>query len=205
MLAQILVLTGIAINAVGTLNYVIGTLQGKIKPNRVTFFIWSIAPFVIYLSQTHQGVGVQALMTLSTSIFPLSVFVASFVNKKAYWELIPRDVVCGVLSLAGLFMWYVTKVGNLAIFFSLLSEVLATFPAIAKSYRYPETERAWPWLTAVTGGVLTLVTITDWDFAHAAYPVLYTIEMSLLYIFIKFKFGQRQAVPTNVIKRRTNQ
>lgn len=195
MLAQILVLSGIAINAVGTLNYVIGTLQGKIKPNRVTFVVWSIAPFIVYLSQISQGVGVQSWMTLSTSILPFSVFIASFVNKKAYWKLIPRDVACGALSLVGLLLWYITKVGNVAIFFSLLSEVLATFPTIAKAFRYPETERAWPWLTAVAGGLLTIVTITDWDFAHVGYPVLYTVEMSLLYIFIQFKVGQK---PTRV-------
>lgn len=199
MLAQLLVISGIVINGIGTLNYVIGTLQGKIKPNKVTFFVWSIAPFVAFLAQISQGVGIQALMTLSVSVFPLSVFAASFFDKKAYWQLNKRDLLCGLLSLVGLLLWYLTKVGNVAILFSLLSEGLATLPTLIKAYYHPHTERAWPWLASTASGILTLVTITTWDFAHFAFPLFYSFEMVLIFLFVQFepgRHGQRD-LPTS--------
>lgn len=199
MMAQLLVILGIIINGIGTLSYIVGTLQGKIKPNKVTFFVWSIAPFVAFLAQVSQGVGIQALMTLSVSIFPLSVFTASFLNKQAYWQLHRRDLACGLLSLLGLLLWYLTKVGNVAIIFSLLSEGLATLPTAIKAYRHPRTEQAWPWLTSTASGVLTLATITSWDFAHFAFPLFYAFEMFLLFVLVQFEPGIRQErrLPSN--------
>lgn len=191
MLAQLLVILGICINGVGTLSYVVGTLKGQIKPNKVTFFVWSVAPFVAFLAQVSQGVGIQALMTLSVSIFPLSVFIASFFNKKAYWQLNRRDLLCGLLSLLGLLLWYVTKVGNIAIIFSLLSEALATLPTAIKAYHHPQTEQAWPWLTSTASGVLTLMTITTWDFAHVAFPLFYSLEMLLIFLLVQLELGRR--------------
>ncbi len=192
MIVQFLILFGIFINAVGTMSYVIGTVKGEIKPNKITFFIWSIAPLIAFFAQITQKVGIQSLMTLSVGIFPLSIFIASFVNKKSYWRLNLRDVSCGILSLLGLFLWYLTKVGNIAIFFSILSEGLATLPTIIKSYYHPETERGWPWFASVLSGTLTAITIPRWNFAYYAFPLFYTFEMFLVFFFVQFKIGKKR-------------
>ena len=187
MLAPTIVSIGILINAVGTFSYLIATLQGKIRPNKVTYLAWSLAPLVTFFAQVTQHVGVQSWMTLSVAIFPLSIFVGSFVHKDAHWKLIPKDVACGLLSIIGLVLWQITKVGNVAIFFSLLAEAFAALPTIIKAYHYPETESAWPWLASTTSGILTIITITNWDFAHLAFPLLYTAEMSVLFFFTRFR------------------
>jgi len=191
MLPQALVLLGILINGIGTASYFIDTVKGKIKPNKVTFFVWSFAPFIAFLAQVNKGVGIQSWMTLSVGIFPLSIFIASFVNRKAYWKLNTRDISCGILSLIGLFLWYITKEANIALVFSIISEGLATLPTIIKSYHNPETENAWPWLASVISGTLTLLTITSWSFATFAFPLFYTFEMFLIFLFVQSKLGKR--------------
>ncbi len=183
MIALFLILLGIFINGIGTAQYIILTLKGKIKPNKVTFFIWSIAPFVAFLAQTAKGVGVQTLMTLSVSIFPLSIFLISFVNKKSYWKITKIDLFCGLLSLLGLLLWFLMKEANLAILFSLFSEALATLPTMIKAYSYPETENPLPWLASVISGLLTLATLASYTFENSAFPILYTVEMFLIFLF----------------------
>lgn len=197
MIAQLLILIGIAVNGIGTLSYVIGTLQGKIRPNRVTFFVWSIAPFVAFLAQVSKGVGVQSWMTLSVSIFPLSVFAAALINRRAYWKLNARDLACGALSLVGLALWYITKEGNIALLFSVLSEGLATLPTVLKAYSHPDTEQAWPWMASVISGVLTLVTITSWDLAHFVFPLFYTLEMFTIFALVQFRPSHGRRHSTN--------
>ncbi len=189
MWQQTLIVTGLIINGLGTLVYITNTIKGKIKPNKVTFFVWSIAPFVAFLAQINKGVGIQSLMTLSISIFPFGIFLASFLNKKAYWKLNKRDVLCGLLSLLGLMLWYFTKEANIALIFSILSEGLATLPTIIKSYHHPQTEIAWPWMASVVGGILTLITITNWNFQTFAFPLFYTLEMLMVYLLVQFKLG----------------
>jgi hypothetical protein len=94
--------------------------------------------------------------------------------------------------LIGLVLWYLFQEANIAIFFSILSEGFATLPTILKAYHHPETEEAWPWLATVINGVLTLVTITTFDFAHLAFPVFYSFEMFAVYFFVRFKIGKRK-------------
>jgi len=52
------------------------------------------------------------------------------------------DLICGILSLVGLVLWMITKVGNVAIFFSIVADGLAAVPTLVKAYKYPDTEIA---------------------------------------------------------------
>lgn len=190
MLAQILVFLGIAANAVGTGMYLVATLKGEVKPNKVTFFLWALPPLVTFFAQISQGVGVQSLMTLSVGILPLTVLGASFVNKKAYWRIHKFDLICGTFSIVGLLLWYITKVGNIAILFSILADGLASLPTIVKAYHHPETESAIPWLGSVIGGALTVLSVRHWNFQTVAFPLYYTIAMFFIFFFTATKIGK---------------
>jgi hypothetical protein len=182
---------GIVLAAVGAIAYLIETVKGKIKPNRVSFLMWSIAPLVAFAAQIGQGVGIQSLFTLMLGILPIAIFIATFVNKEAEWGLTRFDLICGVLSAIGLVLWLITKVGNVAIFFSILADGLASIPTIVKSFKYPETEKAWPWLISDLGGLITILTIKKWDFATASFPLYYFICTLIIYIIIQFEIGKK--------------
>ena len=183
--------------AAGSVAYLIDTVKGKVKPNRVSFLLWSIAPFIAFFAQIKQGVGLEALMTFSTGFLPLTVFIASFVNKEAKWKLTTFDLVCGLLSIIGLILWLITKVGNVAIFFSIVADGLAAIPTIVKAYKYPETEIAWPWIATCFGVVLTLLTLTNLTFANSGF-ILYILVMNvLIFALVQFKPGEK-------LRRRTN-
>src|SRR4026208_36740 len=169
MLDQNFVIVGTLIGAAGALAYLWDTIKGRVKPNRISFLLWSIAPMIAFAAQIKQGVGIESLMTFSTGFLPMLTFIASFVNKKAEWKLTGFDLLCGFLSLLGLILWLITKVGNVAIFFSIIADGLAAVPTIVKAYKYPDTEIAWPWLATDFGVVLTLLTINAWTFANSGF------------------------------------
>ena len=191
MLSQNFIIIGTLIGAVGSIAYLVDTVKGKVKPNRVSFLLWSIAPFIAFAAQIKQGVGLEALMTFSTGFLPLMTFMASFVNKKAEWKITRFDLICGLLSLLGLALWLITKVGNIAIFFSIVADGLAAVPTIVKAYKYPDTELAWPWLATVVGVVLTLLTIKDWSFANSGFIIYILIADALIYSLVQFRIGER--------------
>ena len=190
MLNENFVFVGIAINAIGLSSYLIDTLQGKIKPNKVSFAIWSLAPLVAFFAQFKQGVGIQSLMTLSVGIFPIVILLGSFVNKKAYWKITRFDLSIGALSLIGLVLWQITKVGNIAIFLGILADGLAYVPTILKAYKFPETESALPWLAVSVNGLFTLLTITTWNFANSAFPLYFLIINLIVFVVVQFKLGK---------------
>jgi hypothetical protein len=191
MLNQNFIIIGTLIGAVGSLAYLIDTVKGKVKPNRVSFLLWAIAPLIAFAAQIKQGVGLESLMTFSTGFLPLTVFIASFVNKKAEWKVTKFDLVCGVLSIIGLILWLVTKVGNVAITFSILADSLAAIPTIVKAYKYPDTEIAWPWIATVFGVVLTLLTLNELTFANSGFIIYILIVNTLIFSLVQFRIGEK--------------
>jgi len=190
MLHSNFIILGTLIGAVGSVAYLIDTVKGKVKPNRVSFLLWSIAPFIAFFAQIKQGVGLEALMTFSTGFLPFTVFIASFVNKEAEWKLTKFDLVCGLVSIIGLILWLITKVGNVAIFFSIVADGLAAIPTIVKAYKYPETEMAWPWIATAFGVVLTLLTLTNLTFANSGFILYILVVNVLIFALVQFKLGK---------------
>lgn len=184
-------IVGAIIFGIGSIPYVLETLQGKVKPNRVTWLIWSIGPLIAFSAQIKQGVGIQSFLTLMYGIVPMIIFAASFVNKKAYWKLGRLDIVCGAFAFLGLILWQITQIGNLAIAFSILADALATFPTLVKSYHEPETENYMLFLTNAISAGITLLTIQVWTFAEYAFPLYIFIMTIILTVLIKFKIGKR--------------
>ena len=195
MLSPGFAVIGTLIGAVGSIAYLIDTVKGKIQPNRVSFLLWSIAPCIAFAAQMEQGAGMEALMTLSTGFLPLLTFVASFVNKKSVWKLTRFDLVCGALSILGLILWQITKVGNIAIVFSILADGLAAVPTIVKSYRYPDTEIAWPWIAAPLGIILTLLTLKELTFTNSSFIIYILIVNTVIFLLIQFRLGEKFGYP----------
>jgi len=197
MLPDYFVIIGTLIGAAGSVAYLVNTVKGKVRPNRVTFLMWSFVPFIAFSAQIQQGVGIEALMTFSTGFLPLTVFIASFANKASEWKLTRFDVICGILSLVGLVLWMITKVGNIAIFFSIVADALAAVPTVVKAWKYPETEIAWPWIATVSGVLLTLLTLSEFTFANCGF-ILYILAVNIvIYTLVRFRLGRKLQPKSN--------
>ena len=180
MLPSWVMYIGILINVAFTFDYLILTLKGKVKPNRVTWLTWSIAPFIGFISQLSQKVGAEALLTLSFSLIPFSIFVASFFNPHAYWKLSKFDVICGVLALIGLILWQLTSIPNIALIFSIIADFLGGLPTFRKIIIAPQTENPAPYLAASASGLLTLLTLKQWTFRNYAFSLYIFIWMGVV-------------------------
>ncbi len=191
MLHQNFIIVGTLIGTAGAFAYLWDTVKGNVKPNRVSFLLWSIAPMIAFAAQIKQGVGLESLMTFSTGFLPFLTFSASFTNKNAEWKITRFDLICGFLSVVGLILWLITKVGNVAIFFSIVADGLAAIPTVVKAYKHPETEIAWPWLASCFGVALTLLTLKEWTFANSSFIIYIFIVDLLIFSFVQFRPGKQ--------------
>jgi hypothetical protein len=193
------VIVGAIIQFIGSWSYLSDTLKGKVKPNRVSWLLWAIAPLIAFFAQINQGVGIQALTTFIVGFVPLVIFIASFFNKEAEWQLGRLDIICGILSILGLVLWQITKVGNVAILFALIADGLASAPTIVKSYKYPETENHSVFLFGTINAAIGLLVLTDWGFEYSGFPVYLLIINALFVLLIKFKLGKRLSKTDRVL------
>lgn len=180
---------GVAVQSWGGLKYLIDTVKGKVQPNKVSWLLWSIAPLIAFFAMIKQGVGPVAWATFIVGFLPLLVFVSSFVNKKASWNITKLDIICGILSILGLILWLITKVGNVAIFFSIMADGLAAVPTIVKSYKEPESEDHLVYSLGIVNSVVALLVITEWNFQNWGFPIYLLGVDTILSLLIKFKLG----------------
>ncbi len=194
MISENFVWLALFLNFAATIYYVWETIKGRVKPNKVTWILWAVSPLIAFAAEVNQRVGIQSLLTFLIGFGPILIFIASFVNKRAYWKITRNDLICGALSLVGLALWYITRVGNLAIFFSITADVFASLPTVYKAYRYPETENFPAFLVGAISGLITLLTIKDWNFQTYAYPLIIFLVNSLIAIAIKFQFKRIKCI-----------
>lgn len=191
MINEKFVFLGAVLNIIGSVGYIRDTLRGRTKPNRVSFSLWALAPLIAFVAEIKQGVGIQSLMTFMVGFGPLLILIASFANKKSLWQLSRFDYFCGVLSLLGLLMWAITRHGNIAIAFSIMSDGLAALPTIVKSWKDPSSENGVLFLLGAISAGITLLTIRHWDFAHYGFPIYILIVCLVISSIVMLRLGEK--------------
>ena len=189
---------GFAINLLGTYAYARDTLLGKTKPNRITFALWSLAPFIAVAAALVDGVTWAVVPVFAAGFCPFIVFLSSFVNKQAEWKLGPFDWVCFIFSILALVLWKITDNPNVAILFAVLADGAAALPTIIKSWKYPETETAISYLAGGISVATSFFALKAFSFAELAFP-LYAVVVCALIAFLVYN-GQRKLAAQELMR-----
>jgi hypothetical protein len=188
---QKFILIGAALSLYGGVSYVISTLRGRTKPNRVTWFLWATVPIIAFSAQLSEGIRWQALLTFVAGFNPLMIFLASFINKKSYWKITRLDIICGAVSLLAIILWAISGKGTVAIILSIVADLLAGVPTLVKAYRLPETENYRVFLFGAINATITLLTIKHLSIANSAFA-LYILGICIaLVALIRFRLGAK--------------
>jgi hypothetical protein len=126
-------------------------------------------------------------MTFSVGLGPALVVIASFVDERAYARVTRLDIACAGLSVIALAMWALTGKGDVAIGFSILSDLFAAIPTLEKARRDPRSESPKAFVGGVLGAVITLLTIpaSEWVFASFGFPLyILLIDATLLALIL---------------------
>lgn len=182
MLPSYFVYFGVAIQFFGSIKYFIETIKGNVRPNKVSWLLWTLAPMIGFFAMWQKGVGPEMWATFIVGFVPLLIFIASFFNKEATWEIAKFDYICGGISLLGLFLWLLTGEGLLAIIFSIISDASASLPTVVKSFNHPDSEEPTVYLAGIFNAIFALLVITDWQFANFGFPAYLFMLSCLLWI-----------------------
>lgn len=177
---QYLVFLGAAVNLTVTSLYIREMVRGNTKPNRVSYLLWTLAPFIGTAAALADGARWAVLPVFISGFAPLMVLVASYANPKAYWKLETFDYLCGACSLLALVLWGITKEPLIALMLAILSDGFALIPTLIKSWRYPETEYGLSYVGSIFSGLTAFFAIQSWVISEYAFPMYIVFANSLL-------------------------
>ncbi len=195
---EYLVLLTIPLAIYGGGSYLRDTITGRVKPNKVSWLMWAVAPLIAVVAEISKGVTWAVLPVFMSGFVPLCIFIASLFSKKSYWKLTVFDYLCGLFSALALILWLITKEANVAIIFAILSDGFAAIPTLKKAWNNPETESWMPYFTGLLGATTSFAAMQHWTFSNYAFPIyLVSVDLSLIFsvlgrrilakIFLSFK------------------
>jgi hypothetical protein len=179
---EYLVIAAAIATSLAALAYIRSMFRGGAKPNRISWLLWMVAPFIGAAAALSNGVDWVAVLPVFMAGFsPLLILAGSLFAKKAYWKLSRFDYFCGGLSGLALVLLYLTSNPNVAILFSILGDALAGIPTLAKGWRHPQSESPWPYITGVFSASVGLFASQLTTFSGYAFPAyLLVINVLLL-------------------------
>jgi len=155
------------------LPYIRDILKGKTKPERASWFIWTVLGSIAFFSQLAKGatnslwvVGVGTFCVLIVSILSIKFGTGGFAR---------RDKISLIIAAIGLLLWFFTKEAAIALYITILVGSTGSFLTVVKSYEDPESETISTWIIAFISGIFAALSVGEWSFILLIYP---------LYIFL---------------------
>lgn len=181
--SHILVIISIVISLFGAWRYILDTIKGKTKPNRISWFLWALAPLIGVGASLQGGADPWSVVRIFMAGFtPLLIFAASFINKNSYWETTKFDMACGIISLLAIALWVVFGSFELAVLFAVFADLAASLVTIMKAWKFPETETVTVFITSLIVGLITLPSIPRFTIIDSSFQI-YLIIVNLILIF----------------------
>ncbi len=187
MLPENIIFVGVVLSLIASFLYIKNIFYGGTKPNLISWFIWMLAPFIGVFFQLKAGAGLSVVPVFMAGFGPFLVIVFSLWNKNAYWKIVKLDIICGIFSLLALILYVFTHNLGVSIIFAIMSDGLAAIPTIIKSWKFPETETAAPYLTGIFNNILALLIIKNWIFSIYSFSIYFIIVNFTIVFCIKHK------------------
>ena len=180
MLPENIIFVGVLVNLVGLFWYIRDVIKGGTRPNLVSWFIWSLAPFIGVFFQLKAGAGLSILPIFMAGFTSLVVIIVSVLKKNGYWKINSFDVVCGIISLFALILYVFTHNLSISILFAIISDGLAYIPTIRKSWNFPESETGLMYTTGIVSNIIGLLTIKMWTFPIYSFGIYIVLFNSMV-------------------------
>lgn len=171
------------LNLLGYIPYIRDILRGIVKPQRVTWGIWSILTTIAAVNQILNDGGHSSWFFVSTAALVMLTFALSL--KYGMGGASHLDRVCLALAIVLLVYWLTVQDTRLSTLIAVIIDVIGAIPTLIKTYRHPETETYPQWVLAGIGGLLTMFAVTRLDWALLIYPA-YIFIMNGVIVAIKY-------------------
>jgi hypothetical protein len=186
-MADVHVLFGVAagvLDLVTSLVYMRSILARETKPDRVTWWILTIANGMITASYIASGARATIWLPCMCTLGFLVVAVMSVRYGEGPLTLSRLDRVSLVVALSSALVWRAVHSPVPGLVMNICTEVVGLVPTIHKAYHRPWTESRASWVLATTASLLNVLAIGDPRLVIAAYPLYVFLTNVLITYFI---------------------
>ncbi|HZF51294.1 MAG TPA: hypothetical protein VE093_21700 [Polyangiaceae bacterium] len=153
--------------------YILSILRGETRPNRATWWVWTVCNGVLFASYYASGERRSAWVPLSYMVASLIVALLSL--KRGEGGLSRFDQGCVFACLVGLVLWALSGSPLTALAINIGVDFAGALPTIRKTYLDPRSESLLAWVLFLAANALNLLAVEAWSSPSVALPVYYVI------------------------------
>lgn len=148
--------------------YIRDIFRMKTKPERGSWFIWTVLGFIAFFSQLAKGATNSLWLTSGQTLAVFIIFLLSL--RYGYGGLEKRDLKALIGAGTGLILWYITREASIALLFVILVDGIGTLLTVFKAYKEPGSETLSTWVISGTSGIFGMLAVGSFNFVLLAYP-----------------------------------
>lgn len=176
---------------------VMAILKGEFKPQRTTralvFLTMSIFLGSLIAQEDRSGIYFATVQFILTAI----IFILSL--KYGVGGTSRTDIIVFICAMATLFAWKTTDNAILALYLSILTDIIAISPTLVKSFKNPETEEWKFYFSDTIAALLTLIAVEEVKPNVIAFPLYIFLINGLLALIIFI--GRNKLRSINISKK----
>lgn len=162
------VLSGILLGVAGP-PYVMDTIRGVTKPERTTWFIFSLLGATAFVSQLSLGAHWSLVFSGLDMLGSLAVFGLSIkYGTNGFTKL---DIFALTIAVLGIILSIAAKQPLIAILGVIIADTAGTSLTLRKVYLEPSSETAISWFCIGTSAVCSVIAVGKWDLSLMVLPV----------------------------------
>lgn len=162
--------------AISILPYVISIFKGTVKPNRISWFIWSVIGFAFWLITPVTADIVTKMLTVIFMINPTIIFILTlFKGESTKPDTLEKfSLVVGISAIS---VWYVFKdsSGIFPISLAIFADFCALIPTLRFVFMAPDEETPLAWIFFFLGSLIAVFAIENYSLESILLPVYMTI------------------------------
>lgn len=170
---------------IGDLPYIIDTIKGKTKPERVTWGVVCLLNAIGFANQLASGASntlwlFGAAVLATAIIFGLSIFKGTGGHTKL-------DIFTVIVSLFGIVLWVLFNSPTFSIIATLIVGIVALLPTFAKAKSHPETETKITWLLGSISAFLAILSVGALNWKLLVLPLNATLLQAYMVYILYFQ------------------
>lgn len=176
LIAQLIIVSAI-------IPYIISIFRGTVKPNRISWFIWSVVGFAFWLVMPSTADEITKMLTVIFMVNPTIVFMLTLFKgeSKKPDRLEWFSLFIGIMAI---FIWYLYKdnAGLTPLIIAIIADLCALLPTLRFVYKAPKEETPLAWILFSVGFLISLFAIETYNLENLALPVYMVLGSSLVAI-----------------------
>lgn len=174
--------------------YIFDIFRNKTKPHLFSWFVWTTLTAIVFFGLLAGGAGAGAWF------LGITVVVCSFITalsfKKGTKDVQLIDWVCMFGAFIAIALWLITKTPFLSVIMVTITDALAFFPTIRKSYSKPYQETIIFYFINIMKFIFGLLALEKYSLITALYPAYLIFANGFFVVFLYIRRRRVKYVKT---------